>query len=109
MYILYIHCSFVILTSNHYIASCGDVPSSLLPAGLCVRSVCWAGEKVLVGTKDSEVVEVTVQDKDNPTVITQVCVIHLQVQCVLFPLNTYIYNVMYIHVHVHVALPCLFF
>ena len=79
----------MILTSNHCIASYGDVPSSLLPAGLCVRSVCWAGEKVLVGTKDSEVVEVTVQDKDNPTIITQVCVIHLQVQCVLFPLNTY--------------------
>ena len=27
---------------------------------------------MLVGTKDSEVVEVTVADKDNPTVITQV-------------------------------------
>ena len=27
---------------------------------------------MLVGTKDSEVVEVTVSDKDNPNVITQV-------------------------------------
>ena len=41
-------------------------------SGLCVRSVCWDGERVLVGTKDSEVVEVTVSDKHNPTIITQV-------------------------------------
>ena len=34
-----------------------------------VRSVCWAGEKVLVGTKASEVFEVSVQDRDNPRLL----------------------------------------
>ena len=34
-----------------------------------VRSVCWAGEKVLVGTKDSEVFELSVQDRDNPRLL----------------------------------------
>ena len=39
--------------------------------GLCVRSVCWEGERVLVGTKDGEVFEVVVQDRNNPRVIVQ--------------------------------------
>ncbi len=34
-----------------------------------VRSVSWAGEKVLVGTKDSEMFELSVQDRDNPRLL----------------------------------------
>ncbi len=51
-----------------------SLPPSLPPSllGLCVRSVCWDGEKVVAGTKDSEVYEISVQDKDNPRVIVQV-------------------------------------
>ena len=37
-----------------------------------MRSVCWEGEKVLAGTKNSEVFEVSVQDRENPKVIVQV-------------------------------------
>ena len=37
--------------------------------GLAVRSVCWAGEKVLAGTKDSEIFELSVQDRDNPRLL----------------------------------------
>ena len=47
---------------------CFGIPCSL---GLCVRSVCWDGDKVLAGTKDSEVFEVSVEDRDNPRVIVQ--------------------------------------
>ena len=36
-----------------------------------MRSVCWEGERVLVGTKDGEVFEVVVQDRNNPRVIVQ--------------------------------------
>ena len=36
-----------------------------------MRSVCWDGERVLVGTKDGEVFEVVVQDRNNPRVIVQ--------------------------------------
>ena len=43
-----------------------------LATGLCVRSVCWEGEKVLAGTKDSEVFEIELQSQDNPRVIVQV-------------------------------------
>ena len=34
-----------------------------------VRSVCWQGEKVLAGTKDSEVYEISVKDRSNPKVV----------------------------------------
>ena len=34
-----------------------------------VRSVCWASEKVLVGTKDSEIFELSVQDRDKPQLL----------------------------------------
>lgn len=50
---------------------CSSLVPYLVLVGLCVRSVCWEGEKVLVGTKDSEVFEVVVQDRDNPKVIVQ--------------------------------------
>ena len=36
-----------------------------------MRSVCWEGERVLVGTKGGEVFEVVVQDRNNPRVIVQ--------------------------------------
>ncbi|KAL5463172.1 hypothetical protein EMCRGX_G032049 [Ephydatia muelleri] len=39
--------------------------------GMCVRSVCWGGEKILAGTKDSEVFEIVVQDKEKPIVLVQ--------------------------------------
>ena len=38
--------------------------------GVCVRSVCWAGPSVLVGTKASEVFEVVVEDRGSPRVLT---------------------------------------
>ena len=34
-----------------------------------VRSVCWAGDKVLVGTRGSKVFELSVQDRDNPRLL----------------------------------------
>lgn len=40
-----------------------------MPTGLVVRSVCWAGDKVLVGTRGSEVFELSVQDRDNPRLL----------------------------------------
>ena len=40
--------------------------------GLCVRSVCWEKENIVVGTKDGEVMEITVADRDNPSVLVQV-------------------------------------
>ena len=46
-------------------------PSVHFFIGLCLRSVCWDGEKVLAGTKDGEVFEITVQDRDNPTTLVQ--------------------------------------
>ena len=46
-------------------------PSVHFFIGLCVRSVCWDGEKLLAGTKDGEVFEITVQDRDNPTTLVQ--------------------------------------
>ena len=38
-------------------------------SGLTVRSVCWARDRVLAGTKDSEVYEIVVQDQNNPQVL----------------------------------------
>lgn len=40
-----------------------------LAPGLVVRSVCWQGEKVLAGTKDSEVFELSVGDRAHPQVL----------------------------------------
>lgn len=39
--------------------------------GLCVRSVCWKGEMVLVGTKDGEIFEVPVHDQSKPQCLVQ--------------------------------------
>ncbi|XP_060573407.1 echinoderm microtubule-associated protein-like 6 [Ruditapes philippinarum] len=39
--------------------------------GLCVRSVCWRGEKVLIGTQDSEIFEVGAHDRDKPRCLVQ--------------------------------------
>lgn len=39
--------------------------------GLCIRSVCWEGENILIGTKDGEVFQITVQDRDNPLALVQ--------------------------------------
>lgn len=32
--------------------------------------MCWLGEKVLAGTRDSEVIEVTVEDRSTPRLVT---------------------------------------
>lgn len=37
--------------------------------GLVVRSVCWQGDKVLVGTKGSEVYQISVQDQTHPLLL----------------------------------------
>ncbi|XP_064600933.1 echinoderm microtubule-associated protein-like 6 [Liolophura sinensis] len=39
--------------------------------GLCVRSVCWRGDTVLIGTQDSEIFEVAVREREKPTLIAQ--------------------------------------
>ncbi|XP_033734062.1 echinoderm microtubule-associated protein-like 6 [Pecten maximus] len=39
--------------------------------GLCVRSVCWRGERVLCGTQDSEIFEVLVRERDKPQCLVQ--------------------------------------
>ena len=41
-------------------------------AGLSVRSVSWAGEQILVGTKDSEIFEISVRERDKPKLLIQV-------------------------------------
>ena len=53
---------------------CGDPGQSVsvwncVTIGLVVRSVCWSGEKVLAGTKSSEVYEVSVQDQTHPLLL----------------------------------------
>lgn len=40
-------------------------------AGLSVRSVCWRGDHILVGTQDSEIFEVVVHDRTKPFLIMQ--------------------------------------
>lgn len=37
--------------------------------GLSVRSVCWRGDRVLIGTQDSQIFEVIVRDRDKPRCI----------------------------------------
>ncbi|KAK7103893.1 echinoderm microtubule-associated protein-like 6 [Littorina saxatilis] len=39
--------------------------------GLCVRSVCWRGDQVLIGTQDSEIFEVQVKSRDKPLCLVQ--------------------------------------
>ncbi|WAR18910.1 EMAL6-like protein [Mya arenaria] len=39
--------------------------------GLCVRSVCWRGERVLVGTQDSEIFEVGAHGQEMPRCLVQ--------------------------------------
>jgi hypothetical protein len=39
--------------------------------GLCIRSVCWRGDKVLVGTQDSEIFEIGVRNRDKPSCLVQ--------------------------------------
>lgn len=38
---------------------------------LSIRSVCWYGEKILVGTRDSEIFEISVRDRDKPKLLIQ--------------------------------------
>ncbi|XP_047132983.1 echinoderm microtubule-associated protein-like 6 isoform X1 [Hydra vulgaris] len=38
--------------------------------GISVRSVCWIGEKILLGTNNGEVLEVSAADKNKPMTIT---------------------------------------
>lgn len=40
-------------------------------SGISVRSVCWGGERILVGTNAGEVFEVCAADKDKPITIVQ--------------------------------------
>ena len=49
-----------------YAMKCVFLSGDPLPVGLVVRSVCWSGERVLAGTKGSEVYEVLVQDQSCP-------------------------------------------
>jgi len=40
--------------------------------GISIRSVCWDGEKILVGTNGGEIFEVAAVDKDKPSTLIQV-------------------------------------
>lgn len=40
--------------------------------GISIRSVCWNGEKILVGTNGGEIFEVAAVDKDKPVTLIQV-------------------------------------
>ncbi|CAK8677759.1 unnamed protein product [Clavelina lepadiformis] len=39
--------------------------------GLAIRSVCWSGDRILAGTQNSEIFQVSVDDKDSPVPLTQ--------------------------------------
>lgn len=39
--------------------------------GLSVRSVCWRGDHILVGTQDSEIFEIVVHERNKPFLIMQ--------------------------------------
>ena len=48
---------------------------AVAPSGypeLQIRSVCWKGEKMLAGTRDSEIFEISIDSKNTPVCITQV-------------------------------------
>lgn len=45
---------------------------TFIEIGLSVRSVCWAGEKILVGTNSSEIYEVLASNKESPRTLVQV-------------------------------------
>uniref|UniRef100_UPI00358E5FDC echinoderm microtubule-associated protein-like 5 isoform X4 n=1 Tax=Myxine glutinosa TaxID=7769 RepID=UPI00358E5FDC len=40
-------------------------------ANLSVRSVCWHGERIAVGTQDGEIFELVVRDREQPVLLTQ--------------------------------------
>ncbi|XP_078490103.1 echinoderm microtubule-associated protein-like 6 [Ciona intestinalis] len=39
--------------------------------GVSIRSVCWASDRILIGTQNSEVFEILVRDRENPSPLTQ--------------------------------------
>uniref|UniRef100_H2YU30 Anaphase-promoting complex subunit 4 WD40 domain-containing protein n=1 Tax=Ciona savignyi TaxID=51511 RepID=H2YU30_CIOSA len=39
--------------------------------GVSIRSVCWSSDRILIGTQNSEVFEILVRDRENPTPLTQ--------------------------------------
>ena len=40
-------------------------------SGLSLRSVCWSGERVLVGTQGSDIIEVNPRNRNNPSAYIQ--------------------------------------
>ncbi|EGD80929.1 hypothetical protein PTSG_01512 [Salpingoeca rosetta] len=48
-----------------------DINAILQESAVTLRTVCWAGDKILVGTKDSQLYIVKGSDKMNPTCVTQ--------------------------------------
>ena len=63
----------------------------IVSLGLCVRSVCWEGQQVLIGTKCSEILEVSTDSRDNPKMLAQVIYLGL---CIALGKNSY--NAIYI-------------
>lgn len=65
----------VVLGSGQYSAQAPhpNLPTTHPPAvpGLSIRSVCWRGDRILVGTQDSEIFEVLVRDRDKPVLLMQ--------------------------------------
>lgn len=44
---------------------------NVLFTGLSVRSVCWRGDHILVGTQDSEIFEIVVHERNKPFLLMQ--------------------------------------
>lgn len=44
---------------------------NVLLTGLSVRSVCWRGDHILVGTQDSEIFEIVVHERNKPFLLMQ--------------------------------------
>lgn len=47
------------------------VSVTMFSTGLSVRSVCWRGDHILVGTQDSEIFEIVVHERNKPFLIMQ--------------------------------------
>lgn len=70
---------FVAIKSDFQVAKLVAMPMFQIPIclslcvveGLSVRSVCWRGDHILVGTQDSEIFEVVVHDRNKPFLIMQ--------------------------------------
>lgn len=64
---------FCHMLHNLCFTNCQDLYLSVTisSTGLSVRSVCWRGDHILVGTQDSEIFEIVVHERNKPFLIMQ--------------------------------------